>query len=223
MKTSNDMPAIQRSWWLSPGGVLLLASILSSVWAWLLIAAPVATFSNLEKHVGHFGPLYLHMIGGTIMLFCGAINLYIGTTRKHFKYHKLVGRAYLIGGSLGAILAIVMALGSAHKSDASIMFTNSSTSLVTLSLTWLAAAGMAYRAVRNRRYDSHRDWIIRSYVLVWSFVFCRLASRVPAVADFGGGEAFIWLSWVGPLIACEIALQWHNGADQRPGIAQPKL
>lgn len=87
-------------------------------------------------------------------------------------------------------------------------------SLLTLSAAWLLAAGMAFRAVRNRRYDSHREWMIRSYVLVWAFVFCRLASRVQGVADMGGGAAFIWLSWVGPLIACEVALQWSAGSNK---------
>ena len=168
--------------------------------------------SNIEKHVGHFGLLYVHMLGGTIMLFFGAINLYIGATRRHFRYHKLVGRTYLIGGSLGAIVALIIALGPAHKSDVAPMLTNTNISISVLGIAWLAAAGMAYRAVRNKRYDSHRDWMIRSYVLAWAFVFCRLASRVPTVADLGEGQAFIWLSWIGPLIACEIALQWRAGS-----------
>jgi hypothetical protein len=71
---------------------------------------------------------------------------------------------------------------------------------------------MAYRAARNRRYDTHRDWMIRSYVLAWSFVFCRVASRVTDIAELGGGEAFIWLSWVAPILLCEVALQWRAGA-----------
>lgn len=49
----------------------------------------------------HFGLVYAHMIGVTIMLFIGAINLYIGTTSRYFKYHKLFGRTYLIGGTIG--------------------------------------------------------------------------------------------------------------------------
>ena len=212
METNRSAQVAGRSWWLSPPGLLLVAGVISGVWAWLLIAAPVATLNNIGKHVGHFGLVYVHMLGGTIMLFCGAINLYIGATRRHFKYHKLVGRTYLIGGSLGAIIAIVIALGPAHKTDGAAMLTNLSTSLSVLAIAWLAAASMAYRAVRNKRYDSHRDWIIRSYVLAWAFVFCRLASRVPTVAELGEGQAFIWLSWVGPLIVCEIALQWRAGS-----------
>ena len=76
---------------------------------------------------------------------------------------------------------------------------------------------MAYRAIRNRVFDEHRDWMIRSYVLVWSFVFCRIASRVSDVDQLGNGQAFIWLSWIVPLIVCEMVLQWPRGARQRAG------
>ncbi len=205
-----------KSWWLSPGGLLLMAGAVSSACAWLLIAGPVATFGNIEKHVGHFGLVYVHMLGGSIMLFCGTLNLYIGLTRRHFKYHRLVGRVYLIGGSIGALIAIVIALGPAHKKDGTVILTNVSTSLTALAIAWLAAAAMAWRAARNKRIDSHRDWVIRSYVLAWAFVFCRLVSRVPEVGGLGDGQAFIWLSWVGPLIVCELALQWRAGAKARP-------
>lgn len=205
----------QASWWLSANGLLLVAAVVSSMVAWLLIAAPVASLSNVTSHADHFGLVFLHMIGGTVMLFCGAINLYIGATRRHFRHHRLVGRVYLAGGAVAAILAVVVTLGPNHKSDPAIVFTNMSTSLSMLASAWLVAAAMAYRAVRNRRYDSHRDWMIRSYVLAWSFVFCRIVSRVPAVGELGGGESFIWVSWVAPILLCEVALQWRAGSPQR--------
>jgi hypothetical membrane protein len=204
-----------RAWWLSGNGLLLMAAAFSSVCAWLLIAAPVATLGNVARHAGHFGLVYVHMLGGTTMLLFGTLNLYIGATRRHFRYHRLVGRIYMIGGAIAAVLAIWLALGPAHKSDATVAFTNSAASLTMLSTAWLVAASMAYRAVRNRRYDSHRDWTIRSYVLAWSFVFCRIVSRVPSVAEFGDGQAFIWLSWIAPLLLCEAVLQWSAGAQRK--------
>jgi hypothetical protein len=210
MNTSTN----KRSWWTSPMGLLLVLGLLSSAVAWWMIAWPIASFANQAKHNGHFLRLYPHMLGGTIMLFFGAANLYIGASRQHFKYHKFIGRVYLIGGSLGAIAALSINLTTAHKSDAAGIFTNSTLSTATLALAWLGSAAMAYRAVRNKRYDSHRDWIIRSYVLAWSFVFCRLASRVPGINELGGGHAFIWLSWVTPFIICEFALQWRAGANR---------
>jgi hypothetical protein len=201
-----------RSWWTTPIGLLLLGGILSSAVAWWMIAAPVAFFANEARHAGHFALVYAHMIGGTIMLLFGAANLYVGATRRHFRHHRAIGTTYLVGGTIGALLALVATLGPDHKANPDVVFTNLSVSLSMLSMSWLVAAAMAYRAARNRRYDTHRDWMIRSYVLAWSFVFCRVASRVTDIAELGGGEAFIWLSWVAPILLCEVALQWRAGA-----------
>jgi uncharacterized membrane protein YozB (DUF420 family) len=193
--------------------VLLALGLLSSATAWFLIAPPVITFSSVAKHEGHFALAYVHVLGGTVMLFLGLANLYIGITRRHFAKHRLLGRLYLFAGGLGVLAAVLITSSPAHKLPGSETFTNTSVSLLTLATAWLLATGMAWRAVRNRRIDAHRQWMIRSYVLAWSFVFCRLVSRVPGVDEFGG-SAFIWLSWVGPLIVCEVALQWSAGADR---------
>lgn len=192
--------------------LLLAAGFISSAIAWWLIAWPVASLGNIAQHSGHFPWVFFHMTGGTIMLFFGLANLYIGSTGRYFAYHKLIGRVYLFGGSIGVLTAIVVTLSPEHKSAGAGMFTNLSVSLSTLGAAWLIAAGMGFRAIRNQQYDSHRDWMIRSYILAWAFVFCRIVSRVPAVGELGGGEAFIWLSWVAPLIICEIALQWRDGS-----------
>ena len=200
-----------KQWWRSGSVLLLIAAIVSSAAAWWLIAWPVATFGNTDKHSGHFSYVFAHMVGGTIMLFIGAANLYIGTSNNYFHYHKLLGRTYLIGGTIGVFFVIAVLLSDAHKGNSGVVLTNMTVSLLTLASAWLICAAMAYRAVRNGKYGLHRDWIIRSYVLAWSFVFCRIASRVPAVGDLGGGEAFIWLSWVAPFLLCEVCLHWRAG------------
>ena len=52
----------------TPGNVLLVAGLLSSLVAWWLIAWPVVTFANMARHAGHFGLTYVHALGGTLML-----------------------------------------------------------------------------------------------------------------------------------------------------------
>ena len=84
-----------------------------------------------------------------------------------------------------------------------------------LASAWLRFAALGWWAARNRRLGSHGEWMVRSYVLVWSFVFCRVASRVPNIEELGNGEAIIWLSWVGPLIICETLLQWPQGSAKK--------
>ena len=217
MASSSNNGAV--AYWLSWPGLLLAAALASSAIAWWLIAWPVATLANVDDHGGHFALTFVHMAGGTGMLFLGAANLYLATRRIGYPLHRRIGQAYLGIGAVGSLSALAVTMTPAHKAVGSPILTNMSVSLAMLSLAWLTFALLGWRAARNRRFDSHRDWMIRAYVLVWAFVFCRLGSRVPALGDMGNGEAFSWLSWVGPLIWCEIALQWSDGS--RKPVRQP--
>lgn len=199
----------RRSFWRSRNGILLAAAILSSAVAWWMIAWPVASFANQADHQGHFPATFAHMVGGTGALVLGAFNLYLAAQAKRFPLHRLIGRLYLMLGGLASLSAIAITLSSAHKTG--IVLTNASISLAMLGAAWLAFAALGWRAALNRRFASHADWMVRTYVLTWAFVFCRLASRVPAIGGLGNGEAFIWLSWVAPLIICEVFLQWSQG------------
>ena len=148
------------------------------------------------------------------MLFLGGLNLYLAARKDNFPLHRLVGKGYLLFGAFGVVVAMTITLTHAHKPTAGPILTNATVSLLTLASAWLASAALGWRAALNRRFDSHSQWMIRSYVLVWSFVFCRIASRVSNIDDLGNGEAFIWLSWIGPLLICETVLQWPHGAKK---------
>ena len=209
---TNAVQARKRSLWVSRNGVLLALALISSAAAWWLIAWPVATLSNIPRHQGHFALTFAHMVGGTGMLFLGGLNLYLAARNDSYKLHRRVGQAYLIFGTFGAIMAIIITSTPAHKSAGSPILTTATVSLLTLASAWLCFAALGWRAALNRRFTSHGQWMVRSYVLVWSFVFCRLASRVVPL----GEDAFIWLSWVGPLLICEMVLQWNDGARKLP-------
>lgn len=203
--------AERRGFWLTRNGYLLAAALISSAVAWWMIAWPVATLSNVADHQGHFILTFAHMVGGTAMLVLGALNLYLAARKDHFALHRWIGKSYLLFGAFGALIAIVITLSPAHKAAGGPLLTNTSVSLLMLASAWLSFAALGFRAARNRRFASHADWMVRSYILVWSFVFCRIASRVSNIDELGNGQAFIWLSWVGPLIICEILLQWSQG------------
>lgn len=214
MTTQNSNKELPLAFWLGRSGLLLAGALLSSVAAWWLIAWPVATLSNMASHEGHFALTFAHMVGGTGMLTLGSLNLYLAAQKRHYRVHRRVGQAYLAFGSFAALIAAWLAISPAHKVAGSPVLTNLSVSLIMLATAWLACAGLGLRAARNRRFASHGEWMIRSYVLVWSFVFCRIASRIPVIGELGNGQAFIWLSWVGPLLVCEVLLQWPNGAKK---------
>ncbi len=204
------------SLWRTRNGILLAAALLSSAVAWWMIAWPPLTFSNVAEHPTHFALTYVHAIGGSGMLLFGGLNLYLAARKDHFKLHRFVGRAYLAFGVLGSVSAIVVTSSMAHKTAGSPILTNSTLSLLTLAVAWLAFAAVGWRAAWNRRFPSHAQWMIRSYVLAWAFVFCRIASRLSNLDELGNGDAFIWLSWIVPLIVAELVLQWPEGARKAP-------
>ena len=161
------------------------------------------------------------MLGGTAMLVLGALNLYVGSTRRLFRFHRTIGYSYLVGGAIGAAAALLLSLANVHgKFVEPFAFNLTKVSdlgfaLAALSVAWMISAAMALRAAINRRFDAHRDWMIRSYVLVWSFVLCRLIAKVPALAvlgQLGGGAAMAWFSWLIPLAVAEICLHWKAGS-----------
>jgi len=209
------------TFWFSRNGLLLFGALTSGAAAWWLIAWPVVTLSNVPSHPGHFALTFAHMVGGTGMLTLGGLNLYLAARRQHFRIHRRIGQAYMSFGTFAALIASWLVLTPAHKAAGAPILTNMSVSLLMLATSWLGCAALGLRAARNRRFDSHGQWMIRSYVLVWSFVFCRIASRIPAVGELGNGQAFIWLSWVGPLLVCEVLLQWPSGSRKPVLNANP--
>lgn len=209
-----------RHWLRSPPGLLLLLAVVTGSIAWWLIALPVLNLSATVNHKSHFAYVFVHTVCGTIMLVAGAANLYIGATRRYFRVHKPVGYAYVIGGAIGSLSAILLALSNGHTKPAAafeitILKANDiGWALASLGMAWLGATAMAVRSARNRRFDSHRSWMIRSFVLVWAFVLCRLLSKIPSFPELGTGAAVIWLSWIVPLFICEVVLQWRAGSRQ---------
>lgn len=150
----------------------------------------------------------VHAWSGLIGLIAGAGALYVGWTKRQFRWHKWLGYSYLAAGSVnaGAALAVSML---AYREPESLYIATAS-----IAIFWFVFAAMAWRAAWNRRFDNHREWVIRSYVLTWTFVGCRLASQFEFYPWLGieGVTAATWVNWIVPVLLCEVALQWKRGS-----------
>lgn len=182
--------------------VIAAAAISSVVFIWL-VAAPAFLPAGMTRHAGHLTLLYLHIGGGTVMLLAGAANLRIGLTRQGFRWHRAVGFAYLAGGTVAASVALIRSFDTRHTPGIS---------TATLALTWLVFTAVAWRAIRNRKVEQHREWMVRSYVVAWTFVFCRFYTRAMPADLQGSVNDMIWLTWVAPVLIAEVALQWKRGS-----------
>ena len=193
---------------LQPAAVAFWLAAAATVPTFVTVVWPVLSGAARPGHAGHWALVLLHAVSGAGTVVFGFAGLYIGWTRRGFEWHRHVGCAYLGFGITMAGMALWLSIMAPHPVKSLTVSTG------TLSVVWLVAACMGWRAGHNRRFASHRDWMIRSVVLTWTFVFCRLAQQLPAFDWLGaeGVTAAIWLYWIGPLMLCEVALQWRRGA-----------
>ena len=181
--------------------VIGAAALSSLLFIWL-IAVPAIGPARMLRHAGHYAQIYAHIVGGVGMLIGGAIALRIGLTREWFRWHKLAGYSYIALGGIASTIALLRSFDPKHTPGLSTGM---------LAAAWLVFTAMAFRAIRNKRYEQHREWMIRSYVLAWTFVFCRFWTRAAPASLQGTENDMIWATWVAPILLAEIALQWNRG------------
>jgi len=184
------------------------AAVASVVWA---LHAPrffVISENTYRGFWNRAGLMFLHVAGSTIPLFAGPFLLWSGMRGWKPKLHRWIGRIYLVFGGIGVGAGAVLSIVAAVKPQGVYVAS------FTLACAWFLAAGMLLRAIRNRKISEHRDWVIRSYVLTWSFVGCRLAMRLPGLSSLGDEAitAIVWVTWIVPLLLTEVALQWRKAS-----------
>jgi hypothetical protein len=121
-------------------GALLGAATASALVIWALVAVPVLSGTKAASHARHFPYVFAHALGGTAVLFLGASALYVGRTRRLFRFDAWVAGLRLIGGALGAGSGLLLSILNPHPLPGVGVATG------VLALTWLAVAAMAYRA-----------------------------------------------------------------------------
>ncbi|MEA2825406.1 MAG: hypothetical protein QOF03_1888 [Alphaproteobacteria bacterium] len=78
-------------------------------------------------------------------------------------------------------------------------------------VAWIATTGMAYYAIRHRRIELHKQWMVRANVVTFAFVMIRLFNDVLATSVLAGKDLAItmtWAGWVVPRFATELILQF---------------
>ena len=70
---------------------------------------------------------------------------------------------------------------------------------------------MAYVAIRRRLIEQHQEWMIRSYVVTFGFVFFRMMFIGLQSAEVGTLQEQLatsaWFCWSLPLVVAEAFLQ----------------
>jgi uncharacterized membrane protein len=144
---------------------------------------------------------YVHIVMAPFVLVNGLIILSERIRRRSRNWHRRLGWTQV------AVLLIFVLPSSVVMSRHSFGGWPAGLSFLLLSVTtgWCAILGVVH--ARNRHYERHREWMIRSYVLISSAVILRLISGATSLIGVENPEfAYIaasWSSWLIPLTVYE--------------------
>jgi predicted membrane protein DUF2306 len=160
--------------------------------------------------------LYAHIIAGAIALLLGPLQLWLGLNRRTGTPHRVMGVLYVLAVGVGASTAYYLA---AHN-DYGWVF---GFGLGSMASAWVLTTLLATIAICLRKVEQHREWIIRSYVVTFSFVIFRVLSAAFDMAQLGTMAerltAASWLAWAGPLFITESIMQGRKIFVRQPRVA----
>ena len=181
-------------------------TFLTALVFWFLIALPYLTLTaeTLFLYDGELVWALTHIGLGTVALLTGPVQLWLGFARTRMSLHRTLGKVYMGTVLLGALVALRLAF----TPSAGLVF---GVGLGALAVAWVLTTGMAYLAIRRRQIAQHQDWMIRSYVVTFAFVFFRMIVGGMQAASLGTLEEQLttaaWLCWSLPLVITEVVLQ----------------
>lgn len=150
----------------------------------------------------------VHLVGGTAGLLCGPFQFWEGFREQQPKVHRWMGSVYIIGGLLVGFSALRSSLISKCVPCRVSLFITAALLLITLITAWLA--------IKNRHVKQHRQFMVRSYVLMLAFVLVRIDGIFPMDFLFGSIEDPTFRRTVNeyffsfvPLLVTEVLMIWR--------------
>jgi uncharacterized membrane protein len=153
-----------------------------------------------------------HIVAGMAALLIGPLQFSSRVRRHSPRFHRVLGRVYVIAVFIAAPLGMVLAN---HRHDPrAIHFT---AAVFVQSGTWMITTGAAFLTARNGHFQQHREWMIRSYAVTMTFVGTRVLQPIPAWnrhSEAGFAMEILLITFMAVLIP-DIALHWRAFTTRR--------
>jgi uncharacterized membrane protein len=162
----------------------------------LFLEGREATFTGAYR-----AAFYVHIFSGPVVLFNGLILLSEYVRRRRGGWHRALGRVQV------AVLLVFVLPSAVVMSRHAFGGWPAGLSFLVLSAATASCAIAGVACARRRRYDRHRRWMLRSYVLICSAVALRLISGAAGLVGVSNPEGAyavaVWSSWMVPLAVYE--------------------
>ena len=160
---------------LSVAGLLAARFLLKSALPYLSLDQAAYGDAFWPRRYG----LLLHLAGGLVALVAGPFQLWMGETRRRMDIHRTLGKVYMGAVAVGCLGGFYLSLTTPQVGWVY------ASGLFGLACAWTITTSFAYVAIRRRVIAQHREWMIRSYVVTFAFVFYRLFVDVLGYLNVG--------------------------------------
>jgi uncharacterized membrane protein len=177
-------------------------------WTWwvaAVLALAIAAYSLRHAIVGEaaYAPelapsfrarpmtILAHTLFGPIALVCGMVNLLPAMRqRRRWTAHRWIGRTYLASALVLSVAGLLLAFHAAGGTASRIGF-------ALLAVLTLVTVVQGYRFIRVGNVRQHREWMLRSYSLIFGAVTLRIWLPLLIIAYQGQFlPAYRWVAWV---------------------------
>lgn len=163
---------------------------------------------------GYHWAFYLHIFAGPGSLLLGTLLISERFRRRFPQWHRRLGRIQAM-----CVLFLVAPSGlwmAAYAASGSI----AGAGFALLAIATGSSVALGWRAAVLRRFEMHRQWMSRCYLLLCSTVIVRVNG---GIGDFLGINAewfymqTAWTSWLVPLAAFEL-VEWFQRRGRNPQV-----
>lgn len=184
------------TWWVVS---LLALPIVGYAMAYVIIGEPVYPPNLAASFLARPWGIYPHALFGSLALGLGALQFNRWILIRHRSLHRALGTVYVTSAMIVGLAGLYMSLYSFGG-----MVTHFGFGVLAVLL--LGTTVQAYLAARARAIATHRQWMLRSYALIFAAVTLRieLPLLIMAFGDFTPAyQVVAWLSWVPNLLWAE--------------------
>ena len=160
--------------------------------------------------------VFVHTLFGPIALVLGIVNLLPAMRSRRWALHRLIGRIYLVSGLMLGLAGGYLALFAAAGPVARLGF-------FVLAVATVVTLVGGYVNIRQRHIVQHREWMLRSYALIFGAVTLRIWLPLLIIAYHGEFDpAYRWVAWVS-WVPNILWAEWRIRRGWRPAYEHSEL
>ena len=211
---SKTSGALKKVGWIV---MLLLAVLVSLIVSRYLTLDPDVFFPEQRAvYLAHLTFVIVHVVASMLAILIGPFQFLPGIRKgRWLKFHRWLGRTYLLGILFGGLSGLYMAQLAYGGIVSRLGFG-------TLACLWLYTGYRAYSHIRKKETEQHRQWMIRNYALTFAGVMLRVWVPLSMGAGIDFTSAYIaiaWLCWVPNLLVAEWMIHKATGSQPRIRLA----